>query len=437
MSLLVKLSIMVIKTNNSTNAYISTSASNTTKSDAPSASMTDQMEMLRTYFATFDGSKRAASAFQDAFRAAFHPDVTIEVASGNHLDYDTAVDMIQTMCDMGGYADLLDISDNGDGTATMTINNHIPVEGAPADDVTNQVAYFLEGKVIKVRAVEADAKQFDNVVETFRQCVDDKAKLQPLLARYVEMISCFDGSVEAYAKAEPIIDEIVSRDLATYAKDGSQVFDFEGFKSFASAFAREGNVATIEEANIDTNGIRVVIRNIVDGIDQGPCAQIGTVKDGLIVRWSAMPDEASLNSFDNLVSSVATKADGMVGNIQRLREYLAALDGKLDAFERFEKHIDRVLAKDIVWCNDDDGSTMNYDEIVASLRDKYIPNGCYPILESVEENGDGSLTVVINNHLPGEKGDATRQTLYYGDDDLLHKLVSTGLMETFGRVKEL
>jgi hypothetical protein len=429
---------MVIKTNNSTNAYgLYINTSNGTKSDAPSADMANQMEMLRVYFATFDGSKRAASAFQDAFRAAFHPDVTIEVASGNLLDYDTTVEMIQTMCDMGGYADLLDISDNGDGTAMMTINNHIPVEGAPADDVTNQVACFLDGKVIKVRAVEADAKQFDNVVKTFRQCVDDKAKLRPLLNRYVEMISCFDGSVEAYAKAETIIDEIFSRNLATYAKDGSQVFDFDGFKSFASAFARGGDIATIEEASIDANGIRVVIRNIIDGIDQGPCAQIGTVNDGKIVRWSAVPDEASLNSFDILVSSVATKADGMVGNIQRLREYLAALDGKQDAFERFEKHIDRVLAKDIVWCNGDDGSTMNYDEIVASLRDKFIPNGCYPVLESVEDNGDGSLTVVINNHLPGEEGDATRQILYYGDDDLLHKLVSTGLIETFGRVKEL
>ena len=333
--------------------------------------------------------------------------------------------------------DLLDISDKGDGTATMTINNHVAVEGAPENDVTNQIAYFLDGKVIKVRAVEADAKQFDNVVETYRHCLDNKAKLQPLLNRYVEMISCFDGSDDAYAKAEPIIDEIVSRDLATYAKDGSKVFDFDGFKSFASAFARGGNIATIEEANIDSNGIRVTIRNIVDDIDQGPCAQIGTVKDGKIIRWSAVQDEASLNSFDNLVSSVATKADGMVGNIQRLREYLAALDGKPDAFDRFEKHIDRVLAKDVIWCNDDDGSTMNYDEIVALLRDKFIPSGCYPVLESVEDNGDGSLTVVINNHLPGEKGDATRQILYYGDDDLLHKLVSTGLIGTFERVKEL
>ena len=85
-------------------------------------------------------------------------------------------------------------------------SSDLPVEGAPADDVTNQVAYFQEGKVIKVRAVEADDKQFDNVVETFRQCVNDKAKLQPLLDRYVEMISCFDGSANAYAKAEPIID---------------------------------------------------------------------------------------------------------------------------------------------------------------------------------------------------------------------------------------
>jgi len=56
----------------------------------------------------------------------------------------------------------------------------------------------------------------------------------------------------------------------------------------------------------------------VDGVDQGPCAQVGTVKYGKTVRWSAVQDAASLNSFDTLVSSVATKADGVVGNIQRL-----------------------------------------------------------------------------------------------------------------------
>ena len=431
---------MVIKTSNSssnTAAYISTSTSANNKHVASSTSMADQMAMMTNYFATFDGSERAASAFQEAFRVAFHPDVVIEVSGGNHLDYDAAVECIQAACDKGGYADLLDISDNGDGTATMIINNHIPVDGAPADDVTNQIAYFRDGKVIKVHAVDTDATQFGQMVANCQQCITDKSKMETILARYIEMISCFDGSDDAYAKAEPIIDEIFSRQLATYAKDGSQAFDFEGFKSFASAFSREGNVATIEDAEVVANGIRVVIRNIVDGVDQGPCAQVGTVKDGKIVHWSAVQDEASLESFDTLVSSVATKADGMVGNIQRLREYLAALDGKPDAFDRFEKHIDRVLAKDIVWCNDDDGSTMNYDEIVVTLRDKFIPSGCYPVLESVVDNGNGSLTVVINNHLPGEKGDATRQVLYYGDDDLLHKLVSTGLIETFERVKEL
>ena len=191
---------MVIKTSNSssnTAAYISTSTSANNKHVASSTSMADQMAMMTNYFATFDGSERAASAFQEAFRVAFHPDVVIEVSGGNHLDYDAAVECIQAACDKGGYADLLDISDNGDGTATMIINNHIPVDGAPADDVTNQIAYFRDGKVIKVHAVDTDATQFGQMVANCQQCIADKPKMETLLARYIEMISCFDGSDDA------------------------------------------------------------------------------------------------------------------------------------------------------------------------------------------------------------------------------------------------
>uniref|UniRef100_A0A7S0FIZ3 Uncharacterized protein n=1 Tax=Minutocellus polymorphus TaxID=265543 RepID=A0A7S0FIZ3_9STRA len=253
---------MVIKNINSSNttAYISTSTSANNKHDASSTSMADLMEMLTDYFANFDGSERAASDFQEAFRVAFHPDVVIEVSGGNHLDYDAAVECIQAACDKGGYADLVDISDNADGTATMVINNHIPVDGAPTDDVTNQVVYFQDGKVIRVRAKETDATQFGQMVANCQQCVVDKSKMESLLARYTAMINCFDGSADACAKAELIIDEIFSRDLAIYAnKDGSQVFDFEGFKSFAAAFSREGSVAKIEDAKVVSNGIRVVI----------------------------------------------------------------------------------------------------------------------------------------------------------------------------------
>ena len=127
----------------------------------------------------------------------------------------------------------------------------------------------------------------------------------------------------------------------------------------------------------------------------------------------------------------------MAGNIQSLKDYLKALDGSPDAFSRFEPHIDRVLSKNITWENEE-GAAMKYDEIVEHIRDKYIPNGCYPVLESVEVNDDGrSLTVVINNHLPGEDGDVTRQVLYYGDDDRIYRLLSSGLYSTFQRVGAL
>lgn len=67
---------------------------------------------------------------------------------------------------------------------------------------------------------------------------------------------------------------------------------------------------------------------------------------------------------------------------------------------------------------------MNFMTRLSKIRDKYIPNGCYPDLESVEVNEDGRSLTVVMNHLPGEDGDATRQILYYGDCDRIHRLSS-------------
>ena len=43
----------------------------------------------------------------------------------------------------------------------------------------------------------------------------------------------------------------------------------------------------------------------------------------------------------------------------------------------------------------------------------------------VIDNGDGTLTSVVNNHLPGENGDITYQRSYFDDEGQVVKVVTT------------
>ena len=43
----------------------------------------------------------------------------------------------------------------------------------------------------------------------------------------------------------------------------------------------------------------------------------------------------------------------------------------------------------------------------------------------VIDNGDGTLTSVVNNHLPGENGDITYQRSYFNDEGQVVKVVTT------------
>lgn len=364
------------------------------------------------------------------FHATFHPDLVVDLPGNKNLDYGATVDCIQAGLNQGSYADLIKIVDNGDGSATMTISNTLP---GLTNDVTSQVAYFQDGKVIRVHAASGDEQQFGNMVSCFQRCVRSNADVA---SRWASMLACFNGSPGAYAKAEPIINEIFSNDLVVNVGSGSPM-NINEFREFAQSFAKQQNVARLEHIQSTSDGFRCVVRNIVDGADQGPVEQRGVVKDGKIVSWWADRSSADEAGLEKLWTSVAANQEGMTGNVQRMRDYLAALDGSPDAFKRFEPHIDRVLSKDIVW-EDGAGTKMNYDEIIVLLRDHYIPNGCKPVLESVQVNEDDkTITVVINNHLPGEDGDATRQVLYYGDDDLIHRLVSGPFISTCQRIAAL
>jgi hypothetical protein len=62
---------------------------------------------------------------------------------------------------------------------------------------------------------------------------------------------------------------------------------------------------------------------------------------------------------------------------------------------------------------------MGCDDLAALVREKYIPNGCISELVSVHDNGDGTLTNTVNNHLPDEDGDITLQKVYFKDEKVI------------------
>mmetsp|Transcript_5410 Transcript_5410/g.15776 ORF Transcript_5410/g.15776 Transcript_5410/m.15776 type:complete len:100 (+) Transcript_5410:135-434(+) len=89
-------------------------------------------------------------------------------------------------------------------------------------------------------------------------------------------IACFDGSPTAFAKDAPLIDEIFDAErLAIVDRDNEQ--DFVWLKRFVAALAEGRNVAVLEHIERTISGIRVPIRNIVGGIDQGLVEQEGLV----------------------------------------------------------------------------------------------------------------------------------------------------------------
>ena len=118
------------------------------------------------------------------------------------------------------------------------------------------------------------------------------------------------------------------------------------------------------------------------------------------------------------------KKNDMSDNIDSIKAYFSTLDGKPDSFERFEEQFHKLIHPDVVvksYQHDD----MKYDDLIHLVKTHFIPKGCISELLEVIDNGDGTLTSVVNNHLPGEDGDVTYQRAYFNDEGMVVKVMTT------------
>merc|ERR1719264_1365879 len=65
-------------------------------------------------------------------------------------------------------------------------------------------------------------------------------------------------------------------------------------------------------------------------------------------------------------------------------------------------------------------AVINGYEDFTNFMETFTSNGCIAELHQVEANHDGTLTIVVNNTLPGEHGDISHRILSYKDDKIVH-----------------
>ena len=106
----------------------------------------------------------------------------------------------------------------------------------------------------------------------------DKA-MSNLLQLYTSFINSFDGSPDAFATAEPIMDRVFDPSFILNVTDDGQK-DMQWYRNFAKSFATQRDTAKVThiKPTNDGNGIQVTIKNVVAGVEIDLITYNGTAK---------------------------------------------------------------------------------------------------------------------------------------------------------------
>jgi hypothetical protein len=137
--------------------------------------------------------------------------------------------------------------------------------------------------------------------------------------------------------------------------------------------------------------------------------------DQATINVASLRDSINKDIVGAPTTSTAGSYD-IKNKITLMQKYFESLDGTdPKAFERFEPIFRKMIHPNIV-VESDDHPDMHYDDLLSLVRDNFLPSGCVSELLNTIDNGDGTITAIVNNHLPGESGDVTRQRAYFSED---------------------
>jgi hypothetical protein len=181
-----------------------------------------------------------------------------------------------------------------------------------------------------------------------------------IYVKLVAFVSSFDGSPQAWSNAKPIMVDIYDENLIMKTQtnttsagrhdddnvsddswrseydandEGDEVKhqDLEFFMKLASKFAGDLNIAKVESVSVIDNGVKISIRNIINGTDIGITEQSGAIgPNGKFVSWETMPS----NVIDILNTTIDEDKEGNDHNV------VGSVDGSFDDIAVANNNVD-------------------------------------------------------------------------------------------------
>lgn len=151
--------------------------------------------------------------------------------------------------------------------------DHITYDGTIIVDSNGQhkINYFEP-----VTTKDTHMANVGKMIQLNAGCDGGVSQDEVLLRLYSSFINSFDGSPNAFANAEPIMDKLFDSALLFMTDEGPK--DLVWYRSFAKSFATgSGNKAEVTDIKKTENGIQVIINNTVAGVEIDPITYNGTI----------------------------------------------------------------------------------------------------------------------------------------------------------------
>lgn len=245
----------------------------------------DVIEKLTAFVSAFDGSDEAYSKARPIMLDVFDEKLILGTAEGDK-DLEFFCQLASKFAADGNQAKVEDVQQTEKGVKIYIRNT---ISGRDMG-TSEQEGTVKNRKIVEWRSMPME------VVSLFKE--DDIAQ------KYRQFIDAFDGSASAWSNAKPLFEALHSTDLVVITEKGNR--DYNWSMSFLETFAVNGNISQVVEMERTEEGLRAVVRNIIDGMDIGLTEERGIIKDGKVVLWGATASNET--SWQAMIDAVQLKS---------------------------------------------------------------------------------------------------------------------------------
>lgn len=229
---------------------------------------------------------------------------------------------------------------------------------------------------------------------------------QPTLLSLKEFYSRLDGSRYVWEDVKPLVRSNFHPDFKCILDD--KEIGYHDFIALLAKFTQNGCIAHLEHAREEHDGsVSVIVNNVLPKEDGDVTLQRLFYEDEMIIRCEPVGTHKA--KFRALLDRVLALPEED-REIQSLKEFISNFDGTHDAWENIQPILSSVFHSDFKLVLDT--KELNFSGIV-KFSHKATQMGCIRKLEHAYKNCDGSVSLILNDHLPDKDGIITEQTMHF------------------------